>query len=50
MTGAMHKTVFLNGPVIVYYAQRMKLTVVYSWLIYDSTTFTSCENVLKFLR
>jgi len=29
----------LNGPVIVSYTQRRKLSVVYSLLIHDCTTF-----------
>ena len=38
---------FLNGPVSVSYKQRWKLTVVYSLLIHDCTTFTSREKVLN---
>jgi len=33
--------------VIVSYTQRRKLTLVYSLLIHDCTTFTSRENVLN---
>jgi len=33
--------------VIVSYTQRRKLTVVYSLLIHDCTTFTYRENVLN---
>ena len=36
-----------NGPVIVSYTQRRKITVVYSLIIHDCTTLTSCENVLN---
>ena len=36
-----------NGHMIVSYTQRRKLTVVYSLLIHDCTTFTSRENVLN---
>ena len=32
---------FWSGPVIVSYTQRRKLTVVYSLLNHDCTTFTS---------
>jgi len=32
---------------IVSYKQKRKLTVFYSLLIYDCTTFTSRENVLN---
>jgi len=35
-----------NGHMIVSYTQRRKLTVVYSWLIHDCTTFTTREHVL----
>ena len=31
--------------VIIFYTQKRKLTVVYSLLIHDCTTFTSRENV-----
>ena len=32
---------------IVFYTQRRQLTVVYSLLIHDCTTYTSHENVLN---
>ena len=38
---------FYNGPVIVSYPQRRTLTVIYSLLIHDCTTFTSREHVLN---
>ena len=40
-------TIFLNGPEIVSYTQRRKLTVVYLLLIHYCTTFTSRENALN---
>ena len=40
-------TIFLNGPEIVSYTQRRKLTVVYSLLNHNCTTFTSRVNVLN---
>ena len=36
-----------NGPVIVSYKQRSKLTVVYSLLIHDCTTFNSRDNIIN---
>jgi len=40
---SIYQKTILNGP----YTQRRKLTVVYSLLIHDCTTFTSRKNVLN---
>ena len=37
----------IKRSVIVSYTQRRKLTVVYSLLNHDCTTFTSSENILN---